>query len=42
MLDLTKNSYLLRMFAEANRNCGHEDYAKILENAAAVYEAKEV
>ena len=42
MLDLTKNSYLLRLFAEANRKCGHDDYAKTLDNAAVVYEAREV
>ena len=42
MLDLTKNSYLLRLFAEANRKCGYDDYAKTLENAAVVYEAREV
>mgnify|MGYP001619967928 CR=1 FL=1 len=41
-IDLTKNSYLLRLFAEANRKCGYDDYAKTLENAAVVYEAREV
>ena len=42
MLDMTKNSYLLRMFAEANRKCGHDEYAKLLENTAVVYEAREI
>lgn len=42
MLDLTKNSTILRMFAEANRKCGYDDYAKTLDNAAVVYEAREV
>lgn len=36
------NSDILRLFAQANRRTGHEEYAKTLENAAAVYEAQEI
>lgn len=36
------NSDVMYLFALANRRCGHEEYAKLLENTAAVYEAREV
>jgi len=37
-----KNSDLLRAFSLANKKCGYEKYAKILEESATVEEAKEV
>lgn len=42
MADLSKTSNLLKMFAKANKICGYDDYAKILEDSAVVYEAKEI
>ena len=36
------NSDILKLFADANRKCGYEDYAKLLDNPAAVYEATEI
>lgn len=36
------NSDMLRLFAEANRKCGRNEYADLLENTAAVYEAAEI
>ena len=37
-----ENSDLLRVFAQANKQCGHAKYANILENQATVEEAKEI
>ena len=36
------NSDILRLFAKANEKCGYKEYAEILEDAAAVYEASEI
>ena len=36
------NSDLLRLFAEANRKCGYEKYARTLEESAVIEEAKEI
>ena len=36
------NSDILKLFATVNKNCGYDDYAKILDSAAAVEEAKEI
>ena len=35
------NSQLLHIFAQANKNCGYDEYADMLDSAAAVYEAEE-
>ena len=37
-----KNSELLRIFAQANKDCGYEEYAEMLEKKAAVSEAEEI
>jgi len=37
-----ENSELLRIFADANRQCGYKDYANFLEDSAATEEAKEI
>ena len=36
------NSDFLKLFAQANRKCGYNDYADSLEEKATVYEADEV
>jgi len=36
-----KNSEFLRIFAQANKDCGYDKYAEILENQATVEEAAE-
>ena len=37
-----KNSDIIKLFARANKRCGHDEYAEILDNTAAVYEANEI
>ena len=37
-----KTSDYLKLFAIANKRAGHDKYAEILNNQAAVYEAEEI
>ena len=37
-----KNSQLLYLFSQANRDCGYDGYANILEGSASAHEATEI